>query len=225
MNCLIGMILDLSRHPILFNQTGCLMSQPTCVLVCAEDELNLTQLSEALTTSLYRVKTFAGASAEMLKAIQIESPDALMIASDTDLGSALDALHILRELHPIPVVIFARQYNAVLMEKLIALDISAYVTGDDEWHRAPDVLATAIARFDHAQSLHKELADTKAALASRKFVEQAKAILIEQRGMSEAEAYKTIRKMAMDKGQKIEEVAKTIIDMSHLWLNQFKRLG
>lgn len=201
------------------------MSHIPSVLICSEAEDNLTRLSQALEALPYCIKPYQDPSLEILKAVQIEAPNALIIVLENHLGNALDALQILHSLHPIPVVIFAQRYNAELMEKLISLDISAYVTGDNEWHRAPDVLTTAIARFEHSQNLQKELAETKAALASRKFVEQAKAMLIEQKGMSEAIAHQTIRKMAMDKGQKMEEVAKTIIEMSHLWQSHSQRLG
>ena len=52
----------------------------------------------------------------------------------------------------------------------------------------------------------------KIALEERKYVDQAKNIIMNKYNISEKEAYTYIRKTAMDKGCKIGEIAKFIIN-------------
>jgi response regulator NasT len=48
-------------------------------------------------------------------------------------------------------------------------------------------------------------------LEARMVVDQAKRILIKKKGMTENEAFHSMRRTAMDTGQKIEDVARTMI--------------
>ena len=64
--------------------------------------------------------------------------------------------------------------------------------------------------------MRQELTSAKRQLESRKWVDQAKALLIEKQNMTEQQAYGAIRKMAMDNGQKMEDVAKNLISMMQL---------
>jgi response regulator NasT len=55
--------------------------------------------------------------------------------------------------------------------------------------------------------------NTKQELEATKVIDTAKRLLMKSRNMSENEAFHALRKMAMDSGQKIEQVAKTLISV------------
>lgn len=61
-----------------------------------------------------------------------------------------------------------------------------------------------------------ELEEVKQRLAERKAVERAKGILMKQRGCSEEEAFRALRTLAMQRGLKLAEVARQVIDVSSL---------
>jgi response regulator NasT len=111
---------------------------------------------------------------------------------------------------------FSEQDQPDLMRESIKAGVSAYVSGDTNPDRAKFILDVAVARFNEHQGLKTELSDAKRQLESRKWVDQAKALLIEKQNMTEQEAYSAIRKMAMDNGQKMEDVAKNLISMMQL---------
>ena len=75
---------------------------------------------------------------------------------------------------------------------------------------------TAIAQFDAFHSLRTELEKTKIQLSERKVVEKAKGMLMKHQGCDEEQAYKTLRKLAMDRSQKLVEVAQSVIDILEL---------
>jgi response regulator NasT len=71
----------------------------------------------------------------------------------------------------------------------------------------------AYARFELDQQLRAELDATKVKLAERKTVERAKGLLMEARGISEEEAFKRLRTMAMERGIKLADAAQRVIDV------------
>ncbi|WP_413739264.1 nitrate- and nitrite sensing domain-containing protein [Sodalis sp. RH21] len=61
------------------------------------------------------------------------------------------------------------------------------------------------------QNLADELAQMHATLNERQQIDRAKALLIAHRGLSEDEAYKTLRRMAMNQNKKLIEVAAALL--------------
>lgn len=94
--------------------------------------------------------------------------------------------------------------------------VSAYVVDGLAPERLKPILDVACARFDAHQALSSKLADTERELAERKTVERAKGLLMERRGLSEDNAYKELRQLAMSTGKSLREVAETLIAAQHL---------
>ena len=82
--------------------------------------------------------------------------------------------------------------------------------------RIKPILTVAMARFKHQEALLGELDKAKAELAHRSVIEQAKSVLMQRQGWSEPEAHARLRSMAMNKGLKLSEVSKQVIDYAQL---------
>ena len=74
----------------------------------------------------------------------------------------------------------------------------------------------AVARFAQERTLREELKTAHGRLAERKVIERAKGLLMKQKGVPEEEAFRLMRKIAMDRNRKLLEVAQQIIDVSDL---------
>ena len=61
--------------------------------------------------------------------------------------------------------------------------------------------------------MRQELEKTRDQLSERKLVERAKGLLMKQRGFDEDEAYNAMRKMAMERNQRLVQVAQNVIDI------------
>ena len=70
------------------------------------------------------------------------------------------------------------------------------------------ILDVTISRFHAFDRLQSELQQAKSALEDRKIIDQAKAILMKQRGCSEDDAYVLLRRTAMNQNRKIAELAR-----------------
>ena len=82
--------------------------------------------------------------------------------------------------------------------------------------RLASVLRVAIARFEQDKALREQLAQARSELSSRKVVDRAKGILMRSGGLGEEDAYHQLRKLAMDRGTKLVEIAQRVIDADEL---------
>jgi response regulator NasT len=64
------------------------------------------------------------------------------------------------------------------------------------------------------EALRHELAKAKLKLAERVYVERAKGLLMKLRGLDEDNAYRALRRMAMDSNLRIGEIARRFIEQS-----------
>ncbi len=71
-------------------------------------------------------------------------------------------------------------------------------------------MAVAVARFGEARALEDEVADLGERLETRKVVDKAKGLLMAQ-GVSEADAFRRLQKLAMDKRKSLREVAEAVL--------------
>jgi response regulator NasT len=78
------------------------------------------------------------------------------------------------------------------------------------------IVEVAIARFQEFQALRHELEEARVSLEERKLVDRAKGLLMQRRGIGEAEAYRVLRKAAMDRQLKLAELARQLIATADL---------
>ena len=71
-------------------------------------------------------------------------------------------------------------------------------------------------RFNAFSRMQAELDEARTALQDRKIIDRAKSILMNQRGLSEQDAYALLRSSAMNQGRKIVDVAQALITASDL---------
>lgn len=115
-----------------------------------------------------------------------------------------------------PVAMFVDRSDAETTRAAIEAGVSAYVVDGLEKRRIRPIVEMAISRFHAVARLRAELAATREALAERKTIDRAKGLLMQARGLSEDEAYALLRKTAMEKGRKLADIARALIDAAEL---------
>ncbi len=115
-----------------------------------------------------------------------------------------------------PVAMFVDHSDAELTRAAMRAGLSAYVVDGLARDRIQPVLETAIERFQITSQMRAELDAAKQALAERKTVDRAKGLLMQAKGIPEDEAYRLLRKAAMDQGRKVIDVAEALITASEL---------
>mgnify|MGYP000013427929 FL=1 len=96
--------------------------------------------------------------------------------------------------------------------------MSSYVVDSVPPERLDALVEVAIAQFEEFQHLRTERDDATRKLSERIVVDKAKGLLMKARSLTEDEAYHALRKLAMERGRKLADVAQDVIDMASLLL-------
>lgn len=143
-------------------------------------------------------------------------PDVVIVDSESPTRDTLEHLSTVSASCPRPVVVFSEDACAVPMQQALKAGVSAYVIAGLHPQRLLPVLQVAIARFERDRALKDQLETAQAQLSERKVVERAKAILMKEFGLSEEQSYAHLRKLAMDRGQKLAAVAERMLQVQDL---------
>lgn len=181
------------------------------ILLIDDNEERANAFKLALQQSRYDVVHLSSPTSGLLREVDALQPDIIVIDIESPSRDVLDSLHTISNFAPKPVVMFSDEEDTEIINQSVRSGVTAYIVGDTDPKRVRSILDAAVARFDEFQKLRKELDDTKQALEARKVIDQAKRMLMEQRGLNEQQAYSSMRKMAMDAGQKLEDMASTLI--------------
>ena len=138
-------------------------------------------------------------------------PDVVIVDAESPSRDTLENLALISERNPRPVVVFAEDASDEPMRRALRSGVSAYVIAGLAPARLMPVLQVAIARFEQDRALRRQLDAAQTRLSERKLIERAKGLLMDGVGLSEEQAYKHLRKLAMDRGQRLGEVAERIV--------------
>lgn len=141
-------------------------------------------------------------------------PDVIVIDTDSPSRDTLDHVALLSERDPRPIVMFSQDREATTIRAATRAGASAYVVDGIDAARVVPIIEAAVARFEAYQAVRDELVQTKTRLTERKAIDRAKGVLMKARGISEDEAYAALRRMAMERGKRLGEVAKLVIDVA-----------
>jgi len=153
---------------------------------------------------------------ELLRAVERVQPDVIIIDTDSPTRDVLEHLVMVSRESPRPIVMFARDDDAETIREVTRAGVSAYVVDGLDAARVKPIVEAACARFEAFQRLREELAAAQAALAERKVIERAKGIVMKAKGLDEAAAYVELRRLAMNRGKRLVEVAQAVVDAAEL---------
>lgn len=115
-----------------------------------------------------------------------------------------------------PVAMFADRSDSAMINAAIDAGVSAYVVDGLKKERVKSIVDLSVSRFNAFARLREELAHVQGQLADRKAIDQAKGLVMKAKNISEEQAYAMMRKVAMNEGKKIAEIARSIITAAEL---------
>ncbi|MBO6901700.1 MAG: ANTAR domain-containing response regulator [Rhizobiaceae bacterium] len=143
-------------------------------------------------------------------------PDVIVIDLENPNRDMLESMFSLSRAVKRPIAMFVDRSDQAAIEAAVDAGVSAYVVDGLRQERVKPILDMAISRFNAFSRMERELEDARNELESRKIVEKAKGILMRSQGLSEDEAYRRMRRAAMDQNRKISEIAHSLITASKL---------
>ena len=137
-------------------------------------------------------------------------PDVVIIDTESPSRDTLEHICVISRDQPRPIVMFTHDGDSEKIRAAVKAGVSAYVVGGLSIERIKPIIDVAMARFDEHQALKRDLERTTETLAERKHIERAKGVVMKQRKCTEDEAFRLLRKMAMDRNMRLIEVANSI---------------
>jgi response regulator NasT len=153
---------------------------------------------------------------ELFNRVAEHKPDVVLIDTESPSRDVLEQLAAMSSSAPRPVVMFTDDAQDVTIRAALRAGVSAYIVDGLAPGRLDPIMRVAMERFESDQKLRAELEDTKVRLEERKLVERAKGILMKQRGLSEDAAFTALRTHAMERGIRLGDAARQLIDIAAL---------
>jgi response regulator NasT len=187
------------------------------VLVIDESRARAGEICAGLALAGYQVAAILPNSAQLTREVEKLAPDIVLIETDSPSRDTLEHLAVVHEHMPRPVIIFTQEGESETIREAIRAGVSAYVVDGLDPKRIKPVIEVARARFAEHQALLQELASSNRKLSDRKQLDRAKGVLMNARGLDEDSAYHALRKLAMERGKTMADVAQDVLDMASLF--------
>jgi len=186
------------------------------VIVVDEERDRATSVKDALEASGFTVVAVLGNGAELPAKVEELAADVIIVDIDSPDRDTLEDMRRVTFEQRRPVVMFAQDGKPETIRAAVQAGVAAYVVDGLKPDRVRPVVDVAVARFAQFHELRSELDKARITLAERKLIEKAKGILMKRRKVDEDEAYRLMRRMAMDQKARLIEIANKIIEAAEL---------
>ncbi|HVT36997.1 MAG TPA: ANTAR domain-containing protein [Nevskiaceae bacterium] len=175
------------------------------------DKTRSKMLESTLSEHGHSVVARLSAEENLAAAVAQYQPQVVLLHVDSPGHATLESLGQVHRENPRPVVLFAARSDADTTRRAVQAGVSAYIVDGLQPARISAVLEVAIARFELHQSMRSELDKARTRLSDSRDIEKAKGLLMKRRGIDEAEAFSLLRRMAMDRQQRLGDVARMLL--------------
>jgi response regulator NasT len=156
--------------------------------------------------------------ADLQERINEIEPDVVIVDMESPDRDTLEDMSRITRHQPRPTVMFVDRSDSESIRAAVQAGVSAYVVDGLSPERVRPILEVAIARFNESQTLRRELETARSTLEDRKVIERAKGILMKTRGLTEDDAFRLLRKMAMDRKMRLAAVAREVVGAAEFLL-------
>jgi response regulator NasT len=164
----------------------------------------LGEISDAVVLS-------ASTGASLVDAVATLAPDVIIVDMARPDRDALDDLRRVSADNPRPIVMFVDRDDRAFMEEAIAAGVSSYNVVDTAFPDIKPIVMAAVAIFRKYQQVADDLTQAKAILLEHDTINRAKSMLMRQRRIDEPQAYRWLRKRAMNESRRIGEIAAELL--------------
>ncbi len=181
------------------------------IAIVDESELRAAVVEDGLREAGFEAIFIVAPRGAFVARLEALAPDVVIIDLGTPSRDSLEEMLVVSRALARPIAMFVDSSDETMIGAAIDAGVSAYVVDGLRKERVKPILELAVQRFNAFAKLKAELTEARTALAERKLVDRAKAILMESRGMSEADAYALLRTTAMNQSRRLGDIADALI--------------
>ena len=181
------------------------------ILVAEDEALIRLDLAEMLVEAGYDVVGQASNGEQAVDLSRELRPDLVMMDVKMPVLDGLSAAEQIGKERIAPVVMLTAFSQKELVERARDAGVMAYIVKPFSISDLAPTIDIARSRWLERDVLEQEIADLEERLETRKSVDRAKGVLMEQLNISEAEAFRWIQKAAMDRRVGMRDVAAAVV--------------
>lgn len=186
------------------------------ILVIDEDNDRSAVLAQALKGAGHDIVASIARNDDVRTSVARFQPDMIIVDLESPYRDFVEDLIRIHEENPRPIAMFVSRDDPAVVARAIETGVSVYVAEGLDGALVRSVLQIAMQHYRQFARLNEELEKARSQLRERKLLEKAKGLLMSSKGLNEDEAYKLLRKMAMDQNKRIGEIAENILSLASL---------
>jgi len=183
----------------------------TRIVIADDESLIRMDLREMLTNLGYLVVGDVGDGRSAVNLAKELRPDIVIMDIKMPDMDGIEAARILTEERIAPVLLLSAYSQQELVAKARDAGVAGYLVKPFRESDLTPAIEVALSRFTEFRTLEREVGDLRETLETRKIVERAKGILMDNQNLNEAEAFRRIQKMSMNNRKPMRAVAEAII--------------
>jgi two-component system, response regulator PdtaR len=192
------------------------MTEPTTVLIAEDEAIIRLDLKEMLEEEGFSVVGEASDGDAALRSAEEKRPDLIIMDIKMPGVDGLTAAEQVTERGLGAVLILTAFSQRDLVVRAAEAGAMGYLVKPFQKSDLLPAIEVALARYAQLSAARKESSDLSEQLATRKVVDRAKGRLIDEKGMTEAEAFRHIQKRAMDERRPMREVAQEVLEAASI---------
>lgn len=183
----------------------------TRILLAEDEAIERIDLHELLTALGYLVVGEASDGQMAVSMARELKPDITIMDIEMPEMDGIDAARILSTEKLCPVLLLTAYSQRELVERARDAGVMGYLVKPFRESEVTPAIEVALARYDEQVQLDREVTDLRDKFETRKLIDRAKGILMDSKGLSEAEAFRRIQKMSMNTRRTMKEIAQAIV--------------
>jgi AmiR/NasT family two-component response regulator len=181
------------------------------ILIADDEPLIRLDLKNMLESLGYEVIAEAGDGVSAVEAARTLKPDVAILDIKMPGMDGIDAANILNSEKIAPVVLLTAYSDMDLINRAKEAGVFAYLVKPFRENDLRPAIEVAISRYKEFLALEEEVSELEDKLETRKLIERAKGILMDQYGLKEQEAFRRIQVQSMNTRKSMKEIAEAII--------------
>jgi len=181
------------------------------VLIADDDPIIRLDLKQMLENLEYEVVAEAGDGQQAIAAAREANPDICILDVKMPVMDGIEAVSIITEENIAPTILLTAYSDRELVDRAKDAGVFAYLVKPFKPSDLPPAIEVARSRYEQNLQLNKEVSSLSEKLETRKLIDRAKGILMDEQGMNETEAYRRIQLQSMNLRKTMKEVAEAII--------------
>lgn len=187
------------------------------ILIVDESPIRAAILEEGLREAGFTDVARIAETHNLLRRVYAMDPDVILIDLENPSRDELEQMFQVSRAVRRPVAMFVDQSDAASIQASVDAGVSAYIVDGLKKERIKSILDLCVSRFNAFARLQGELERVKSDLQERRVIDRAKGILMKSKNLSEEDAYRLLRNVAMRESKKIAEIAQSVVTASELF--------